>query len=115
MQRLLFICSRNKLRSPTAEVVFSRYENLEVESAGLSPDAENPVTSESLNEADVIFVMEEVHRSRLMQKFTKHLKNKRVICLDVPDDYDFMDDELVRLLQSKVGRHLNLPPLPEPC
>jgi predicted protein tyrosine phosphatase len=108
MQRVLFICSRNKLRSPTAEAVFSRYDELEVESAGLSPDAENPVTPASLGEADIIFVMEKIHRTRLMQKFKNHLKGKRVICLDIPDDYDFMDEELVRLLQHKVGRYLNL-------
>jgi hypothetical protein len=56
--------------------------------------------------ADVIFVMEKTHRSKLARQFRSHLKGKRVVCLDIPDDYEFMDPELVRLLENRVGRFL---------
>ncbi len=102
MKKLLFICSRNRLRSPTAEAVFSVYEGLEVESAGLAPDAETPLSSEAIQWADVIFVMERSHRSKLSKRFQLWLKGKRVICLDIPDQYEQMNPDLVALLEKKV-------------
>ena len=103
MKRVLFVCSQNRLRSPTAERVFSGRPGFEVASAGLNNDAETPVSSELVEWADVIFVMEETHRSMLSEKFHPHLKDKRVICLDILDQFDFMDPVLVRLLEAKVG------------
>lgn len=103
MKRVLFICSQNRLRSPTAEQVFSGREGFEVASAGLNPEAETPVSADLLEWADVIFVMERVHRTKLSKKFTTHLKSKRIICLDIPDDFEFMDPTLVRILEAKVG------------
>ncbi|BAZ10623.1 hypothetical protein NIES4071_24460 [Calothrix sp. NIES-4071] len=102
MKKLLFICSQNKLRSPTAEAIFSEYEGLEVESAGLNNGAEVPVSVEAIERADVIFVMEKAHRSKLSKKFKPYLKGKRVICLDIPDEYDYMDADLINLLKTKV-------------
>jgi predicted protein tyrosine phosphatase len=106
MKRVLFICSQNRLRSPTAEQVFASYPGLEVSSAGLNHDAENPVTPELLEWAELIFVMEKTHRNKLSSKFRRHLNNKRIVCLDIPDEYEFMDPRLVRLLRAKVPRHL---------
>jgi predicted protein tyrosine phosphatase len=103
MKRVLFICSQNRLRSPTAEQVFSNRSGFEVASAGLNPEAETPVCPELLGWADVIFVMERAHRHKLSRKFRPHLKDKRIICLDIPDDFEFMDPGLVRLLEAKVG------------
>lgn len=102
MKKLLFICSQNKLRSPTAEAIFSEYAGLEAESAGLNHDAEVPVSPELIQWADMIFVMEKVHRNKLSQKFQHFLKNKRVVCLNIPDEYDYMDDALIKLLKNKV-------------
>jgi predicted protein tyrosine phosphatase len=102
MKKLLFICSRNRLRSPTAEAVFTAYEGLEVESAGLAPDAETPLNSEVIQWADIIFVMERSHRSKLSKRFQPWLKGKRVICLDIPDQYEYMNPDLVALLEEKV-------------
>ncbi|NEX92981.1 low molecular weight protein tyrosine phosphatase family protein [Caulobacter sp. 17J65-9] len=106
MKNVLFVCSQNKLRSPTAEQVFSTWEGIEVSSAGTNADAENPLTGELVEWADVIFVMEKAHRNKLSQRFRRHLKKARVICLGIPDDYDFMDPELVRILEARVPQFL---------
>lgn len=106
MKNVLFICSQNKLRSPTAEQVFSSHAGIECTSAGLNHNAENPVTPELLEWADLIFVMEKAHRNRLSSRFRQHLGKTKVICLDIPDDYDYMDPDLVTLLEAKVPRHL---------
>ena len=103
MKHVLFVCSQNRLRSPTAEEVFSNREGFEVASAGLNPDANTTVTPELLQWADVIFVMERSHRNKLSKKFRAHLNSKRIICLDIPDEFEFMDAALVKLLKAKVG------------
>lgn len=105
-RNLLFVCSQNKLRSPTAEQVFSQYPGIEAMSAGTNNDAVTPLDGELVEWADVIFVMERAHLNKLRARFKRHLNGRRVVCLDIPDDYDFMDPALVRLLQAKVGRYL---------
>ena len=105
-QKLLFICSQNRLRSPTAEQVFSTYEDIECDSAGLAPDADVALSTEQVCWADIIFVMEKAHRTKLSRKFRDRLNGKRVIVLGIPDDYKYMDEELVRLLEVKVPQFL---------
>jgi predicted protein tyrosine phosphatase len=100
MKRILFVCSQNRLRSPTAEQVFSGRPGLEVTSAGLNNSATVPVSVELIEWADIIFVMEKSHRNKISKKFKLGLRNKRVICLDIPDDYDYMDPELVAVLEE---------------
>ena len=106
MTHLLFVCARNRLRSPTAERVFAVVPGIETDSAGLAPDAECPVTSEHLAWADVIFVMEPPHRAKLTRGFGKHLRGKRVVCLDIPDDYEYMAPALIEVLWERVARVL---------
>jgi predicted protein tyrosine phosphatase len=105
-RNILFICSQNRLRSPTAEQVFADWPGVETSSAGLNHEAENPVTPELLDWSDTIFVMERTHRSKLAARFKAHLGNKRIICLEIPDEYEFMDPDLIHLLKTKVPRHL---------
>ncbi|UHQ20296.1 low molecular weight protein tyrosine phosphatase family protein [Lysobacter sp. KIS68-7] len=107
MKHVLFLCSRNRLRSPTAEQVFADWPGIETASAGVDHDADNPLTPELLAWADLVFVMEDMHRTKLSTRFRAHLRNARVVCLDIPDDYDYMDPTLVRLLQTKVPKHLS--------
>lgn len=102
MKKLLFVCSQNRLRSPTAEAVFSEYEGLEVTSAGVDREAEVPLSGEAIQWADIIFVMEKSHRNKLSKKFQPWLKGKRVICLDISDEYEYMEPALVELLKKKV-------------
>ena len=106
MQRLLFVCSRNRLRSPTAELVFAAYPGIETASAGLAPDAEEPLADEHIEDADIVFVMERAHRARLNRRFGRVLRGKRIVCLDIPDRYQFMQPELVDLLKQRVTPHL---------
>jgi predicted protein tyrosine phosphatase len=105
----LFICSQNRLRSPTAEQVFASWGGIDVASAGLNSDADNPVTPELLKWADLVFVMEKTHRTKLSKKFRAYLGGKRIICLDIPDEYEFMEPVLVSILKAKVPRHLPRP------
>ncbi len=103
---MLFVCARNRLRSPTAEQVFASWPGIETASAGINRDADNPVTSELLQWADLILVMERTHRSKLSAKFRAQMAGKRVVCLEIPDDFDYMEPALVELLKARVPRHL---------
>ena len=102
----LFVCSRNRLRSPTAEAIFASWDNIETDSAGTSPDADVQVSADHIAWADTIFVMEGRHRTLLSKRFQKQLQGKRLICLEIKDKYDFMQPELIEILQAKVGRHI---------
>ena len=106
MLNALFVCSRNRLRSPTAEAVFATWPGVETDSAGLADDAEMPLSAEQIEWADIIFVMERSHRTRLSRRFRRHLNGKRVVCLHIPDDYSFMQPELVARLERSAGRFL---------
>ena len=101
--RALFVCSQNRLRSPTAEQVFAQFSELECESAGTDPTANVPLEPDLIQWADVIFVMERSHRNRIMKKFKTFLNGKRIVVRNIPDEYEFMDPELVRILQKKVA------------
>lgn len=106
MKHLLFICSQNRLRSPTAEAVFSERHGIEVASAGLNHDAEQTVTPELLEWATIIFVMEKSHLNRLRSRFRNYLNGQRVVCLHIPDEYEYMDPYLVRILETRVMGYL---------
>lgn len=104
--RVLFVCGKNRWRSPTAEQVFADHPGLECLSAGLSNDAPTPVSVDLVEWADVIFVMEPVHKKKLAARFRDHLGHTRVVCLDIPDDYREMDPTLIALLERRVPPHL---------
>jgi predicted protein tyrosine phosphatase len=110
MHHILFICSKNKWRSPTAEQIFCDHPGVECASAGVSHDAEVAVSVELIEWAHLIFVMEKVHKTKLTAQFGSHLAGKRVVCLGIPDNYPFMAPALIKLLKAKVVPYL--PPLP---
>ena len=99
---LLFICSMNKWRSPTAERVFRQVEAVSVRSAGTSRKARRQITIQDIRWANVICVMESKHLSRLRGDFRSELIHKETHVLDIPDEYQFMDPELVELLRVSV-------------
>ena len=106
LRNVLFVCSQNKLRSPTAEHVFANRDDVEVSSAGTNHDAENPLSSELIEWADIIFAMEKAHRTKIQTRYRSVLKGKRIICLDIPDDFKFMDPRLIEILRTKVPAYL---------
>lgn len=108
MQRILFVCSENRLRSPTAETVFNEYDSIEAIGAGTNSDAVTPLSGDLIEWADIILVMEGVHRNKVAKKYRELLKNKRLLVLGVADNYQFMQAELVQLLRDKVSRLVQL-------
>ncbi len=103
---LLFICSRNQWRSPTAEKFWKKHPDFNTRSAGTSPNAKRTVSSTDIRWADKIFVMEKKHKDRLVAKFTRMLEYKPIHILDISDEYGYMDSELIAELQNTVGNHL---------
>lgn len=102
MQHVLFVCSQNRLRSPTAEQVFSGWPGVEVLSAGTNNDAVTPITPELVQWADKIIVMDSGHRNKVRKKFRALINGKPVISLGIPDEYDYMDPALVAILEKRV-------------
>jgi predicted protein tyrosine phosphatase len=108
-RKLLFICSRNKIRSLTAEKLFEGVPGYQVRSAGTQPEARIVVTAGHLGWADLIFVMEKSHLRRLRQKYPEALQGKKVITLHIPDEYVFMQAELLAELRGKLEAHVAPP------
>lgn len=106
--RILFICSRNRLRSPTAEAIFACHSGVEALSAGTAPDAETTVSADLIAWADLVVAMESVHRKRLIASFPCEMKTKKIVTLGIRDRYGYMQLELVELLRRRM-----LPFLPE--
>src|SRR6056297_1920099 len=104
--RILFVCTANKLRSPTAEDVFRDTPGIEVLSAGTDASAPRPLTKELVASADVIFAMETHHRERIRKKFKQRPADNRIITLHIPDEFERGDPELIALLKEKVSARL---------
>jgi predicted protein tyrosine phosphatase len=103
VKHILFLCIQNRLRSPTAESIFADIDGFEVRSAGLNNDAIVSTSPELIEWADYIFVMEKSHRNKLQKKYKKQLNKQRVICLDIPDEYEYMDEGLINILKQRLG------------
>ena len=104
---LLFVCSRNQWRSPTAEAIWRRRPGFNARSAGTSPNARKTIGAADIRWADVIFVMERKHLHRLQANYARLLEHKPLYCLDIPDDFRYMDPELMELLEDTVASYLN--------
>ena len=102
---ILFVCSQNKWRSRTAETIFK--DRLSVRSAGTERGARVRVTCDLLAWSEVIFVMEKKHRERLTATYPEVLIDKTIIVLDIPDEYTYLDAELIAHLEDVVAHHLN--------
>ncbi len=103
MHKALFVCSQNRLRSPTAEDVFSKLPGVECASAGTDDLANVPLDPELIEWADTIYVMETSHRNRISRKFKRYLAGKKIVVLNIPDEYEYMQPALVAVLERKVG------------
>lgn len=112
-RQLLFICSQNRWRSLTAERIFDGHPHYEARSAGTEPGARVRVTAGHIGWADVIFVMERRHTDRLREKFAAELTGKPVVCLRIPDKFQFLDHVLLDLLRERLRQHLPPETVPE--
>ena len=106
-RRLLFVCRQNRRRSATAERLFCKRADLDVRSAGTAVDALVRVNANMIEWADIIFVMDDDQRRWLEATFADHPSLGKVVCLDIPDVFTFLQPELVQLLEERVPTHLN--------
>ncbi len=97
---VLFVCGRNQWRSPTAALVYRDDPRMNVRSAGLSESSRRRLSVKDLEWADWVFVMEKKHRSRIHEHYRDLPKLPPIDSLDIPDDYSFMDPELVQLIRD---------------
>jgi len=104
---ILFICSRNRLRSLTAEQIFKNMQGYTVRSAETSKQARIKIQRKDITWADLIFVMETKHQEMLKQRFPEETINKEIICLNIPDQYKYMDEELVDILKESLSSYLD--------
>ncbi len=100
---ILFVCSRNQWRSPTAERIFRRHPEINARSAGTSPRARHTLSIDDVRWADVICPMEQKHKNRIVASFSRATEGTRIVVLDIPDDYRYMEPELVQLIETAVG------------
>lgn len=100
---ILFVCSRNKWRSATAETIYKNHAVHQVRSAGTAPSARIKISEKLISWADLIFVMEKKHKQRITEKFAATIPYKEIIVLDIPDDYQYMDEELIEEINVKVS------------
>lgn len=103
---VVFVCTANRLRSPTAEDVFRDWPGIDVVSAGTDSAAPRVLTKELVEAADAIFAMEAHHREKIRKKFKKRPRDNRIITLYIQDEYERGDPELVSLLRQKVAPKL---------
>ena len=101
--KILFVCTVNRMRSATAHRIFETDERFEVKSAGTDPSAACVLSVEHLNWADAIIVMEKVHRNTIRKLFPDIYNKKKIVCLYIPDIFDYMQPELIDILKNKVS------------
>lgn len=103
---ILFVCSKNKWRSRTAETIFKNHPDHDVKSAGTAAGAVIKLTEKHLNWADLIFVMERKHEQHIKANFKIKEITEKLIVLDIPDNYKYMDEDLILTLETAVGPYL---------
>ncbi len=106
--QLLFVCSRNQWRSPTAEALFKNSDLYTAKSAGTSDKARVKITPGLINWADCIFAMEKRHAAIIQRNYADLLVDTQLIILHISDDYHYLDPELIEILQSRLAEYLSL-------
>jgi predicted protein tyrosine phosphatase len=100
--KLLFICTVNRMRSATAHEIYKDDERFEVLSAGTDPTAQRVLSNDLLTWADRIIVMEKHHRNYIRTHYPDIYEKKKIVCLYIPDEYDYMQVALIAILKEKV-------------
>lgn len=101
--KILFVCTVNRMRSATAHEIFNNDNRFDVKSAGTDISATTVISRELLDWANSIIAMEKHHRNYIREKYPDIYNNKKNVCLYVPDEYDFMDKELISILEYKAN------------
>lgn len=104
---ILAVCGRNKKRSRTAEYIFKNNLRFNIRSAGLSPKSDRKLSENDLNWADLVFVMEKNQRSKIREIY-RPIQFPKIEILDIPDDYEFMDEELIDMLTDKINESVRV-------
>lgn len=100
--KVLFICAKNQWRSPTAAAIYRNDARLSVQSAGLSQSSPTVISAKLLTWADLVLVMENEHTARIRDRFRGKIDLPKMVSLGIPDDYEFMNPELIGLLEAGV-------------
>lgn len=100
--KILFVCTINRMRSATAHKIFEHDNRFEVKSAGTDISANTVLTTELMEWADTIVVMEKNHRSFIRSKQPFYYNSKRIVCLYIPDEYEYMQSELITILKVRL-------------
>lgn len=100
--KILFVCSMNQWRSPTAEKIYAEKPLVLARSCGTSKNARQTVTADHLRWADLVLVMEQKHRQRILAEFPGEMRFKQLHVLEIPDNYRFMDAELIDEITAAV-------------
>lgn len=108
MKNILFVCSKNKWRSLTAETIFKNHESIKVKSAGTENTARVKINAKHIEWSEVIFVMENMHKKKLFQNFSNELIDKEIIVLNIEDNYQYKDPELIEELETMLNNYLEL-------
>ena len=104
---ILFVCGKNKWRSPTAERIYNNDNRINVRSAGMSPKSRHQISIADIEWADIILVMEQGYKSHILGKYRDY-RLPKIEVLDIPDEYEFMDDELVEMIKKSVEYFINV-------
>ncbi|UKJ09110.1 protein tyrosine phosphatase [Solitalea lacus] len=97
---ILFVCEYNKMRSPTAASIYAADKRFNVKSAGVDQSAEKVVKKEDLEWADYVITMEKEQAHKLQSMFPEQFPQTIVLSLFIPDQYQFMQPELIEELKS---------------
>lgn len=103
---ILVVCGRNKKRSRTAEYIFKNDDRFNIRSAGVSPKSDRKITENDLSWANLVFVMETSQRAKIWDIY-RHMELPDIEVLHIPDDYEFMDEELIELLMDRINHTLH--------
>jgi predicted protein tyrosine phosphatase len=90
----------------TAETIYKNNSDFNVKSAGTENSARIKINSKLLVWANLIFVMEKHHKEKLILNFPDETKNAKIIILEIPDIYRFMDNELIDEIRISVSEYL---------
>lgn len=99
---VLVVCGRNKKRSRTAEYIFKNDARFNIRSAGLSPSSNRVISENDLHWANLVFVIESSQGAKIWELY-KHIELSAIEVLHIPDEYEFMNEELIEMLTDAIN------------